>query len=77
MSLSHRNQSIDLLCKSIAWFLYDGNTGCKWNKWWFMGSMELFQMADIKFSLEKSLEKSSTKIFLFRKIRNRCFSRSQ
>ena len=22
-----RNQSIDLLCKSIDWFLYEGNTG--------------------------------------------------
>ena len=22
---SYRNQSIDLLCKSIEWFLYDGN----------------------------------------------------
>ena len=22
-SLSHRNQSIDLLCKSMNWFLYD------------------------------------------------------
>ena len=24
---SYRNQSIDLLCKSIEWFLYEGNTG--------------------------------------------------
>ena len=24
---SYRNQSIDLLCKSIDWFLYEGNTG--------------------------------------------------
>ena len=24
---SYRNQSVDLLCKSIDWFLYDGNTG--------------------------------------------------
>ena len=24
---SYRNQSIDLLCKSIDWFLYDGNFG--------------------------------------------------
>ena len=24
---SYRNQSIDLLCKSICWFLYDGNFG--------------------------------------------------
>ena len=24
---SYRNQSIDLLCKSIDWFLYQGNTG--------------------------------------------------
>ena len=23
--LSYRNQSIDLLCKSMAWFLYDRN----------------------------------------------------
>ena len=26
----HRNQSIDLLCKSIDWFLYEGNTGIWW-----------------------------------------------
>ena len=25
--LSYRNQSTDLLCKSIDWFLYEGNTG--------------------------------------------------
>ena len=25
--LSYRIQSIDLLCKSIDWFLYDGNFG--------------------------------------------------
>ena len=24
---SYRNQSIDLLCKSIDWFLHEGNTG--------------------------------------------------
>ena len=24
---SYRNQSSDLLCKSIDWFLYEGNTG--------------------------------------------------
>ena len=24
---SYRNQSVDLLCKSIDWFLYDGNIG--------------------------------------------------
>ena len=28
MSPSYRNQSGDLLCKSINWFLYDGNIGC-------------------------------------------------
>ena len=28
---SYRNQlSIDLLCKSIDWFLYTGNTGIEW-----------------------------------------------
>ena len=27
---SYRNQSIDLLCKSIDWFLYEGNTGIYW-----------------------------------------------
>ena len=27
---SHRNKSIDLLCKSIDWFLYEGNIGCQW-----------------------------------------------
>ena len=25
MSQSYQNQSIDLLCKSVAWFLYDKN----------------------------------------------------
>ena len=25
--LSYRNQSIDFLCKSIDWFLYESNTG--------------------------------------------------
>ena len=29
---SYRNQSIDLLCKSIDWFLYEGNTGTYWVK---------------------------------------------
>ena len=24
--LSYRNQSIDLLCKSVDWFLYEGNS---------------------------------------------------
>ena len=24
---SYRNQSIDLLCKTVDWFLYVGNTG--------------------------------------------------
>ena len=24
---SYRNQSIDLLCKPIDWFLYEGSTG--------------------------------------------------
>ena len=24
---SHTNQSVDLFCKSIDWFLYDGNIG--------------------------------------------------
>ena len=28
--LSYRNQSIDLLCKSIDWLLYEGNTGIQW-----------------------------------------------
>ena len=32
---SYRNQSIDLLCKSIDWFLYEGNTGTKWLKQMF------------------------------------------
>ena len=27
---SYRNQSIDLLHKSIYWFLYEGNTGTLW-----------------------------------------------
>ena len=27
---SYRNQSTDLLCKSVDWFLYESNTGSKW-----------------------------------------------
>ena len=27
---SYRNQSMDLLCKSIDWFLYEGKTGIYW-----------------------------------------------
>ena len=27
---SYRNQSINLLCTSIDWFLYEGNTGTRW-----------------------------------------------
>ena len=27
---SYRNQSTDFLCKSIDWFLYEGNTGTLW-----------------------------------------------
>ena len=27
---SYRNKSIDFLCKSIDWFLYEGNTGIQW-----------------------------------------------
>ena len=33
---SYRNQSIDLLCKSIDWFLYEGNTGIQWVKFKFV-----------------------------------------
>ena len=29
---SYRNQLIDLLWKSIDWFLYEGNTGTWWIK---------------------------------------------
>ena len=29
---SYRNQAIDLLCKSIDWFLHEGNTSIKWIK---------------------------------------------
>ena len=30
--LSYRSQSLDLQCKSINWFLYEGNTGTEWVK---------------------------------------------
>ena len=30
MLFSYRNHSIDMLCKSINWFLYEGKTGLKW-----------------------------------------------
>ena len=29
---SYRNQSSDLLCKSMEWFLCEGNTGIEWVK---------------------------------------------
>ena len=29
---SYRNQSVDLLSKSIDWFLYEGNSGIQWVK---------------------------------------------
>ena len=29
---SYRSQLIDLLCKSIDWFPYEGNTGTSWVK---------------------------------------------
>ena len=29
---SYRNQLIGILCKSIDWFLYEGNTGIQWVK---------------------------------------------
>ena len=29
---SYRNESIDLLCKSIDWFLFEGSTGTYWVK---------------------------------------------
>ena len=29
---SHREQSIDLLCKSIEWFVCEANTGTLWVK---------------------------------------------
>ena len=31
---SYKNKSIDLLCKSMDWFLYEGNTGISWVKNW-------------------------------------------
>ena len=43
-SLSHRNLSIDLLCKSIQWFLYDRNSvmkelPCAEGPWWKFQSL--------------------------------------
>ena len=29
---SYKKQSIDFLCKSIDWFLYEGYTGVQWVK---------------------------------------------
>ena len=29
---SYRNHSNDLLCKSVEWFLCEGNTGIEWVK---------------------------------------------
>ena len=38
---SYRNQSIDLLCKSIDWFLYEGITGIEWVN--FKGMTVIFE----------------------------------
>ena len=37
-SLSYRNQSVDLHCKSIDWFLYDGEQWWLWCTLWLTGS---------------------------------------
>ena len=34
----YRNQSIDLLCKSIVWFLYEDNT----STWWVKAKISLY-----------------------------------
>ena len=39
---SYRNQSIDLLCKSIDLFLYEDNTGSEWINQIFLNIMNSF-----------------------------------
>ena len=46
MSPSYWNQSIDLLCISIDWFLYEGNTGTSYVNWDF--SYNLWSGIDAK-----------------------------
>ena len=38
---SYRNHSIDLLCKWIDWFLYEGNTGT----WWVKSKLQIIHVA--------------------------------
>ena len=30
--LLHRDNTIDLLCKSMGWFIFNGNTSLKWQR---------------------------------------------
>ena len=39
---SYRNELIDLLCKSIDWFLYEGNTDISWVKCYYEGLKDSF-----------------------------------
>ena len=61
---SYRNQSIDLLCKSIDLFLYDGNTGIKWAK--LKQNLEMILYTWVKQNSEKILTSAflSSKYFL-------------
>ena len=55
---SYRNQLIDLLCKSVDWFLYEGNTGTS-----FLFQVTSFVIFDNFDDLERgcwSLERDST-----------------
>ena len=45
MNLSYRNQSIDLQCKFIAWFFYNGVIDFKWlNQFFHQSEWNLKQM---------------------------------
>ena len=46
---SYRNQSIEMLCKSVDWFLYEGNTGIWWVNW--MKDLKLKKWAFCIFAL--------------------------
>ena len=40
----HRNRPIDLLCKSVDWFLYNGNTGLN-------GKVDVWLMKTVKINM--------------------------
>ena len=70
MLSSYRNLSTDLLCKSIDWFPYDGNTGISWVK-----SRKLFSNLTLfvgSNNISISLDCLSNNFFTKRSAQNHC-----